>query len=118
MCKKCLELKKKLRDSESVVYWQKKNIEILRDIADLAGENKRIWRDIAERGNNINGDNPHNDMGFIVGKESPEPPPKETPKPKSKKRIGTKTEINKFRALLDNPKDLWNDLSGLEGGPQ
>ena len=37
-------------------------------------------------------------------------------KKKPVRRIGTKREIEKFRALLDNPKDFWNDLNGLEGG--
>jgi len=73
---------------------------------------------LREEGNNITGDNLHSDMGFIVGKESPEPSPKETHKPKRKKRIGTKTEMQKFRALLDNPETAWKEIMGQEGGAQ
>ncbi len=64
------------------------------------------------------GDSLHSDMGFIVGKESPEPSPEETHKPKRKKRIGTKTEMQKFRKLLNDPETLWKDLEEQKGGAE
>jgi len=118
MCKKCEGIERKLRKSleanqkiarqvQSWRFWYFQTTDELKSQADF-------WHGLAtDRGNDIYGD-----IGFIVGKESLEPSPKETPKPKRKKRVGTKTEIKKFRALLDNPKTLWEDLNGLEGGVQ
>lgn len=136
MCKKCENLeqlahkiqkavkKLALKPDESL---KDHLIDFLRDNADFWHNQSEWWRERSDfwrdehpesPGNNFDGDRLHNDMGFIAGKESQEPSPQETPKPKRGKRIGTKTEIKKFRALLDNPKNLWNDLNGLEGGAQ
>ena len=93
MCKKCVE-------------WQDKAILYLEEGNQLRKELLNLKAGI------------DSDMGIIVGKEVTEKASKEDPKPKRQRRIGTKTETKKFRKLLDNPKDLWKDLNGLEGGVQ
>ncbi len=103
MCKKCKELKERIREVRSMlgesqvqtVYWIEKFYDDSFDSGIVrTPDRKTIIALLKEKLNKRN-------------------PSKKTP-PQQDRSAETKS----FRALLDNPKDLWEDLNGLEGGAQ